>query len=149
MGFVQMEHEFTSDAEFQALLSQKDSLGRLRGVCETCGRCVRAKSNHWGKTYWRKKCYTCSITPEKKREKERLVDLRQRAKFAATKLKPCSMCAFIPVEACQMDWDHIDGNHQNNDPSNLQLLCANCHRLKTKLSRDTSRWRKSLTACSI
>jgi 5-methylcytosine-specific restriction endonuclease McrA len=27
--------------------------------------------------------------------------------------------------------DHIDGNHSNDDPSNLQTLCANCHRFKT------------------
>lgn len=28
----------------------------------------------------------------------------------------------------------IDGNHKNDAPSNLQTLCANCHRLKTFLS---------------
>lgn len=28
----------------------------------------------------------------------------------------------IPLEL-----DHIDGNHQNNNLSNLQLLCPNCH----------------------
>jgi 5-methylcytosine-specific restriction endonuclease McrA len=27
--------------------------------------------------------------------------------------------------------DHIDGNHENNDPSNLQTLCHNCHNIKT------------------
>jgi 5-methylcytosine-specific restriction endonuclease McrA len=27
--------------------------------------------------------------------------------------------------------DHIDGNHSNNDPANLQTLCKNCHSLKT------------------
>jgi 5-methylcytosine-specific restriction endonuclease McrA len=31
----------------------------------------------------------------------------------------------------QLDVDHIDGNHRNNNPENLQTLCANCHRLKT------------------
>ena len=33
--------------------------------------------------------------------------------------------------------DHIDGNRNNNDPSNLQTLCANCHRLKTHLNGDS------------
>jgi len=48
----------------------------------------------------------------------------------------CELCGFIPVDMCQLDVDHIDGNHNNNEPSNLQTLCANCHRLKTKLQKD-------------
>jgi len=27
--------------------------------------------------------------------------------------------------------DHIDGNHDNNDPKNLQTLCPTCHNIKT------------------
>jgi len=27
--------------------------------------------------------------------------------------------------------DHIDGNHENNDPENLVTLCSNCHNIKT------------------
>jgi 5-methylcytosine-specific restriction endonuclease McrA len=27
--------------------------------------------------------------------------------------------------------DHIDNNHKNNDPANLQTLCKNCHSLRT------------------
>lgn len=52
----------------------------------------------------------------------------------------CERCTFIPQDLCQLDVDHIDGNKSNNEPSNLQTLCANCHRLKTKLNRDT-RWK--------
>lgn len=43
------------------------------------------------------------------------------------------MCGFVPVLMIQLDVDHIDGDHSNNDPSNLQTLCANCHRLKTAM----------------
>jgi 5-methylcytosine-specific restriction endonuclease McrA len=32
---------------------------------------------------------------------------------------------------CQLDAHHVDGNHENNDPTNIQTLCANCHRLVT------------------
>jgi len=42
----------------------------------------------------------------------------------------------MPQDICQLDVDHIDGNHKNNEINNLQTLCANCHRLKTKLERD-------------
>ena len=30
----------------------------------------------------------------------------------------------VPIEV-----DHIDGDHTNNIPSNLRLLCPNCHSL--------------------
>lgn len=48
----------------------------------------------------------------------------------------CSMCGFIPEDPCQMDIDHIDGNHKNNNKENLQALCSNCHRLKSKINGD-------------
>lgn len=48
----------------------------------------------------------------------------------------CEQCGFVAAHPCQLDVDHIDGNAANNDPSNLQTLCANCHRLKTQLERD-------------
>lgn len=46
------------------------------------------------------------------------------------------MCGFVAVDPCQLDVDHIDGNSKNDDPSNWQTLCANCHRLKTKRNRE-------------
>lgn len=48
----------------------------------------------------------------------------------------CEYCGFTPLDKCQLDVDHIDGNHENNNESNLQTLCANCHRLKTKLNKE-------------
>ena len=41
----------------------------------------------------------------------------------------CLLCGFKPEWAGQLDMDHVDGNRLNNDISNLQTLCANCHRL--------------------
>ena len=48
----------------------------------------------------------------------------------------CSLCGFVPEDLCQIDIDHIDGDRRNHDSKNLQALCANCHRLKTKRSRN-------------
>lgn len=50
------------------------------------------------------------------------------------KMSACCVCGFVG-EPCQLDVDHIDGDHSNSDPSNLQTLCANCHRLKTHKER--------------
>ena len=48
----------------------------------------------------------------------------------------CERCGFIPEDKCQLDVDHIDGDNSNSDPDNYMTLCANCHRLKTKLCGD-------------
>lgn len=42
----------------------------------------------------------------------------------------CKICGF-EGHPCQLDVNHIDGNHSNNHSSNLETLCANCHRLVT------------------
>ncbi len=38
-----------------------------------------------------------------------------------------------------LDVDHIDGNHSNNDPDNLQTLCKICHGVKTIVNADYQR----------
>lgn len=54
-----------------------------------------------------------------------------RSNYLMHRKDNCEKCGFIPIDICQLDVDHIDGNHNNNAPTNLQTLCANCHRLKT------------------
>jgi 5-methylcytosine-specific restriction endonuclease McrA len=41
-------------------------------------------------------------------------------------------CTATIVNECQLDVDHRDGDHGNDNPANLQTLCKNCHALKTK-----------------
>lgn len=57
----------------------------------------------------------------------------------AEKGDSCTRCGFIPEDLVQLDVDHIDGDRSNNNESNLQTLCANCHRLKTKQDQN---WKK-------
>ena len=45
------------------------------------------------------------------------------------------------LDATYLGWlqvDHIDGNHTNNNPSNLQTLCACCHNVKTYQNGDNA-----------
>ena len=41
----------------------------------------------------------------------------------------CERCGFDPHHTCQLEIHHLDLDHANNDPANLQTLCANCHTL--------------------
>jgi hypothetical protein len=41
--------------------------------------------------------------------------------------KRCGFCGHIGVPA-SLEIHHIDGNHENNNPDNLLVLCVNCHR---------------------
>jgi HNH endonuclease len=60
---------------------------------------------------------------------------RGRNRYRLAKGTECVRCGFVPEHWCQLDVDHIDGDHSNNSESNLQTLCANCHRMKTMESR--------------
>jgi 5-methylcytosine-specific restriction endonuclease McrA len=44
-------------------------------------------------------------------------------------LRACEACG--EIHPAVLDTHHKDGNPKNNDPSNLQTLCANCHRSNT------------------
>lgn len=90
-------------------------------ACTTCGirPCVwRQDDGRFGP-----RCWKCSRTV-----------LRNRSGGVRTVHSlagPCSRCGFVPEHYCQREVDHIDGNHANGSPENLQVLCANCHRLKS------------------
>jgi DNA-binding transcriptional ArsR family regulator len=41
----------------------------------------------------------------------------------------CESCGFVPEHERQLELHHLDRDRSNNDPSNLQTLCSNCHSL--------------------
>ena len=88
------------------------------GLCLYCGvkpRCRCRSGKGW--TY-RSLCRTCKNRKRDKRE--RIKDLH------------CSRCSFVAVDPCQIDIHHKDRNHNNDDPANIENLCACCHRLEHK-----------------
>jgi 5-methylcytosine-specific restriction endonuclease McrA len=46
------------------------------------------------------------------------------------------VCTATIVDPCQLEIDHIDGNKHNNTLENRQILCSNCHHVKTKMFKD-------------
>ena len=96
-------------------------------------------------------CSVCGHTKIKLRDKKNKLSSRYRCRtvwkrnynntvypYSRHKKDFCQGCSFVPVHSSQLDVDHIDGDRWNNDPANLQTLCANCHRLKTHLSGDSN-----------
>src|ERR1017187_18222 len=101
----------------------------------------RNKNPPDGLTWWCKACCLLKVKDYKKKHKAEIREYKKsyvkRTTYRVHKQGTCVSCNFVAIHACQLDVDHIDGNHSNNDPANLQTLCANCHRLKSFLNRDS------------
>lgn len=111
-------------------LSELDKLLRT-AVCSICGPVHIVNKDNTG-TSWR-----CG-----KRDQQLVRESMSRRIAAGTKdghkhhrKGYCERCGFIPEHVCQLDGHHKDGNHKNNDPNNVETLCANCHRYVTWLQK--------------
>lgn len=111
-------------------------------LCPECGIRVCAfnyYSKKDGRPLFKKKCGKCRGDYE--RNPLHNTNYRQRKYLSAIerkkKIMKCEKCGFKAEHPSQLDVDHIDGNRHNNDPANHQILCANCHRLKTALAKNS------------
>lgn len=50
----------------------------------------------------------------------------------------CQECGGIPTTQNTLDIDHIDGNHKNDYPDNLRLLCRRCNTTLGNKARSSS-----------
>lgn len=98
-------------------ISKIDEITRT-AMCEACGLVKVKRQIKNGRVRWL--CREMVRTKEKQR-----IENHGRASK-----KQCARCGFIPIHPCQMDIHHKDYDRTNDDPSNFEVLCANCHRLE-------------------
>jgi len=122
-----------------------------RPICPKCGKNkVKQKGIRSGRMRYGVLCSGCykrrvriegAIPPKYSEEERATLHARNYRKnpYRRHLKETCSRCGFIPESLCQLVIHHIDHNHRNNAPPNLQTLCHNCHmlvhhqdRLKTK-----------------
>lgn len=58
-------------------------------------------------------------------------------------------CTASGLDSAQLELDHIDGNHLNNIPDNVQTLCKNCHSKKSIIAGDYRKRSKSMRSPNI
>lgn len=102
-------------------------------VCSICGPTKIKPSGRKGN--WK-----CLTTVKRCRFKNRKAHNRKgdllKRPYLRFKKDHCERCPFMPVHPCQLHVHHRDYDGKNNDPLNLETLCANCHALETQMKRD-------------
>jgi len=108
----------------------------IQGICVVCNNNKQRKNSKGKFTALCRSCDEKVHAGDKTRERRRKKATARQRPYLKYKKGYCECCGFLPSLSCQLDVDHIDGNHKNNSPENLKTLCANCHRLKTYLGED-------------
>lgn len=116
----------------------------VRGICVVCNKNPQKKVS--GKNKYRSICSSCdknlyskessSLKRLKRFQRDNRKTRIKRGGYRSHKKDYCEKCGFSSKYEVQFDVDHIDGNHNNNEITNLQTLCSNCHRLKTFLCEE-------------
>ena len=86
-----------------------------------------------GKTFYRKKCESCSNTGQTGVGYPKWYLDGYRAK------EFCEKCGFKSKYKEQFNVFHLDGSLNNSKPSNLKTVCANCQRI---LSKEGIMWKQ-------
>lgn len=103
----------------------------VQGLCVMCG--VNKQTSRGGGKY-RPTCGGCH-NQRRGLARNHYTKVREHP-YRFYKGSICEKCGFEPEHPCQLDVDHMDGDHGNNKRENLMTLCSNCHRLKTYLNKD-------------
>lgn len=120
-NFMQYRHEekkFCSRECFHNSMREK----RPKHNCAACGEEIQVtkyRQTRNDEYYCSRKCYNT-------RKKEGLKKLKRHTEYFNTLLEN-SICECGVSEKYLLQIHHKDGNNKNNDDSNLEVVCANCH----------------------
>ncbi len=92
-----------------------------QGLCMNCGISFQKEIRSKLYTTYDSLCHGCRSQ-------------KTRCDGNLIKKEVCSSCGSTEIH--RLEVDHIDGNPNNNDKDNLQVLCSDCHKAKTKRNRD-------------
>ena len=106
------------------------NLEKMTANCAVCGRVKIGMRKKFGKPF-----PICMVKNAMKNKKSWKKYDEKNSPYRKHKKSECEKCGFVPIHSVQLDVDHIDNNHNNNDLKNLQTLCANCHRYKSLMAR--------------
>ena len=111
-------------------LHPKRTNGRIKPDCKNCGK----KLDTFQKVYCNNKCqqeyFYKEISIPKILNGEVINSNTKKKYLKETVLDKCSECGVGEIwqgKLLTLQIDHIDGNSDNNNLSNLRLLCPNCH----------------------
>lgn len=95
---------------------------RTKVTCIVCGKEVEKHNS----TLLRNDNNYCSRECYNDRRTENLKNLKRGTKYYLDLIHK-SACECGVEEDYLLQIHHMDGNHNNNDPNNLEIVCANCH----------------------
>ena|SRR3989338_9085240 len=110
-------------------------------VQRKCNNCNTKLENRWQLKYCSNKCqlvHQHKAHVQKWKEGDIVVNTKNISKWLKKYLlekfkNRCSICGWNKKHPksrkTPLEVDHIDGNSENNNEKNLQLLCPNCHSL--------------------
>lgn len=98
--------------------------------CASCGEEIEVSKYR----NTRNEEYYCNRDCYNKRRKISLKRLKRGTKYYDNLLNN-SKCKCGVLDKYLLQIHHKDGNHNNNEPNNLEIVCANCH-IKRHLKKD-------------
>ena len=105
----------------------------MRPLCKCGKRPVAVNYRKGNKTFYRTKWDVCIRNKGKELGEPKWYQAGYRQKTH------CEKCNFKATFREQMRVFHIDGDLNNNRPSNMKTICANC---QIAMQREGSRWKQ-------